>query len=417
MYSMDKTTFNFLSKDEILVGAWVSPPPSDTCGKHGSFINSKQYLNIKESGINTIYGLYERGDIEIEDVHQALIQAERNGINYLVRDERLRQVDSVDDYNRILNQYIQYDSFAGFLFWDEPGIIDFKKIRKIFDISKDSIAKEKLIYVNLLPIYADSNQFLSGASAPLKTQGLITPEEYYQNYVEITDPEYISYDFYPFEDDFPGLKEGFFNQYSLVNRIASAKQLPVLCFIQLVTYAKHVRLPIKSEILFHINISLAYNIKGIQYFTYFLPVNDASERFKGAMINHQGEKTEIYDHVKSANAFIQLIQSEIKHAKWLGIYEIGSAVIPEVDKVALEGVQVEGDHIIIGVFTHLNSILHYVVNSSLTESSECLMKFGKRTQTTIYDQNNLSCENKDIDDKFTFSLLPGEARLIKIHNC
>lgn len=416
MYSTKNGVFNFLDKDELLIGAWVAPPQKDVVGNKQSFINEEQYRYIKESGINTIYALYERGDNDIDIVKQALQCGVNAGVNYLVRDERLKNIETVDEYNSILKEYRYSKAFSGFLFWDEPGMIDYPNVYKVHELSRKSIDPSKLVYVNLLPLYATSDQLWSGAVVKEKTTKEIKPIDYYEAYVKETNPSFLSYDFYPFEGEFPNIKAGFYEQYSMVNKIAMKYQLPTMCFIQALSFNENTRIPTHQEISFHVNVSLAYNTKGIQYFTYFLPTNDREERFKGAMINHQGEKTKIYESVKSVNAFIRNIQADLKPAKWQGIVTSVNVDIPMTDRIYLKDIFVNADYVITGVYHHNDTMMLFCVNTSLTDDTNVSVIIPDSKTATITDQETGLTTNCNTNKPVLFSLKPGYANLIKIYN-
>lgn len=416
MYSTKKEVFDFLDKDELLIGAWVAPPYKGVVGNKQTYITDEQYRFIKASGINTIYALYERGDIDANNVRQALKCAVDNGVNYLVRDERLKTIETIDEYNNMLNDYNYSPAFAGFLFWDEPGMIDYPNVYKVHDLSKKSCDPSKLVYVNLLPQYATSDQLWSGAVVKEKTEKEINPDNYYEAYVKETNPRYLSYDFYPFEGEFPNIKPGFYEQYSVVNKIAMKYDLPTICFIQLLSFNENTRIPNHQEISFHVNVSLAYNTKGIQYFTYFLPMNDREERFKGAMINHQGEKTLIYESVKEINSFIKLIQADLKPAKWQGMVASVNVDIPVLDKIYLKDIFINADNVITGVYRNSDKIILFCVNTSLTDDTDVSLIIPESKLVTIIDQENGLVTNYKTNKPVLFSLKPGAANLIKIYN-
>ncbi|XFA98609.1 hypothetical protein ACAG96_07010 [Candidatus Izemoplasma sp. B36] len=413
---MNNDVFNFLRKNEILIGAWVSPPPRNTIENKETFINEKQYQFLKESGINTIYALYERGDQLLDEVTSALNLAERFDVNYLVRDERLKQVQSVTDYNKLVDTYKNKKAFSGFLYWDEPGMIDFPSIRNVFQIARKSSNPDKLVYVNLLPQYATNSQLFFGVLEKEKNNQIIDPRKYYEDFVQKTNSTYISYDFYPFEGEFPKIKEGFYQQYSLVNDIAIKYNLINMCFIQLCSFNQHSRNPSDIEIRFHVNVSLAYNTLGIQYFTYFLPVNGEVENFVGCMINHAGEKTPKFECVKKLNNFIKLIQEEITLARWEGIVTEDVKEVPVSDRIILKSICISGKNLLTGVYGSEHSKLLLIVNTSLTNTQEVTIQVNNPKDIVVFNQKDLTKKQDKIIKPLKFILQPGEARMIKIYN-
>lgn len=300
----------------MLIGAWIAPPHKIE-GIQENFNVLYQYKMIKEVGINTIYGLYENPENHNEQVDKAIELSNEVGINYFVRDPRLKDISDVKDIKKISNVYMKKGA-AGVLVADEPGTIDFNELSKGYNCFHE-IYKQKMYYVNLLPIYANANQFLMGAWYQEETQSKLDANAYYEAYVKELKLPYLSYDFYPFEGEFPNVRNDYFTQLEMIREITDREEIIPICFIQVNAFGPHIRIPTFKEILWQVNTSIAYGTKGIQYFTYFLPINNEFEKFRGSIIDHYGLKTKLFDEVKTINQWINQISPLIIDSKLIEV--------------------------------------------------------------------------------------------------
>ncbi|MGW7686224.1 hypothetical protein ACWGID_36105 [Kribbella sp. NPDC054772] len=192
-------------------------------------------------------------------------------------------------YTRARNAYGPYSSLAGFNFYDEPGAGWFATLAKALAISRE-LAPQLLPYINLLP---------SDDAA------------YYRNFVDVVKPSLISFDRYPL------LSEGredtnYFHNWAIVRDAALHGDIPSWVFIQTLAYNNH-REPTAAELLWQINISLAYGAKGIQYFTYWTPEAARGEGFGPALITVDGQRTSRYYAAKQINTtWLHQVGRELK---------------------------------------------------------------------------------------------------------
>jgi hypothetical protein len=83
-------------------------------------------------------------------------------------------------------------------------------------------------------------------------------------------------------------------------------------FIQTLAYNNH-REPTAAELLWQVNISLAYGAKGIQYFTYWTPEAARGEGFGPALITVDGKRTSRYYAAKEINTtWLHQVGRELK---------------------------------------------------------------------------------------------------------
>ena len=192
-------------------------------------------------------------------------------------------------YTRARDAYGPYSSLAGFNFYDEPGAGWFATLAKALSISRE-LAPQLLPYINLFPSDDAS---------------------YYRDFVDVVKPSLISFDRYPL------LSEGredanYFHNWAIVRDAALHGDIPSWVFIQTLAYNNH-REPTAAELLWQVNVSLAYGAKGIQYFTYWTPEAARGEGFGPALITVEGQRTSRYYAAKQINTtWLHQVGRELK---------------------------------------------------------------------------------------------------------
>jgi hypothetical protein len=134
---------------------------------------------------------------------------------------------------------------------------------------------------------------------------------YYRNFVDVVKPSLISFDRYPL------LSEGredanYFHNWAIIRDAALHGDIPSWVFVQTLAYDNH-REPTPAELLWQINISLAYGAKGIQYFTYWTPEAARGEGFGPALITVDGRRTPRYAAARKINTtWLHQVGRELK---------------------------------------------------------------------------------------------------------
>lgn len=268
---------------------------------------AERFTEIKDAGFDFVISGNYAGDGNIFQYQLGL--ARDAGLQMLISDDiQIRNMSrwfSISDtttdflsvtpaearelYTRARNAYGPYSSLAGFNFYDEPGAGWFTTLAKALAISRE-LAPQLLPYINLLP---------SDDAA------------YYRNFVDVVQPSLISFDRYPL------LSEGredanYFHNWAIVRDAALHGDIPAWVFIQTLAYNNH-REPTPAELLWQINISLAYGAKGIQYFTYWTPEAARGEGFGPALITVDGVRTSRYYAAQQINTtWLHQVGRELK---------------------------------------------------------------------------------------------------------
>lgn len=400
-----------MKNNTMKIGAWIAPPHFGD----KNFIDDGQFRRLKESGINTIYSLYERLPEDEEDVLKTLGLCEKYGIGYLVIDDDFSLKGNGTGVNAHI--YENRSAFVGILVCDEPGAEHFDKLKQLKK-SFDATFRDKLFYVNTLPSYSQPEQLLSGA-ARWREDGSPAGERAYLDYVdgyfEKVSPEVFSLDYYPMEGDFPNIKDGYFRQLSLARAYTARRNIPFWVFIQTCSWSASSRVPKKSEVFWQVSTALAYGARGIQYFTYFLPLEvsagSGDVSFTGSMIDADGQKTELYDIVRLCNAHLHKAAPILMESEFRGVQVFGECPIevPACD-LASGGVEsLSGGSFLCGSFTRAGQSAFYIVNLSLTETSRAAATLSEEREYVLLRKAR---KRKFSGRSFSAVLGPGEGILV-----
>ncbi|MFD7157599.1 hypothetical protein ACFV9C_23575 [Kribbella sp. NPDC059898] len=302
-------------------------------------------------------------------------------------------------YLRARNAYGPYSSLAGFNFYDEPGAGWFATLAKALAISRE-LAPQLLPYVNLLP-----------SDDPA----------YYRNFVDVVQPSLISFDRYPL------LSEGredanYFHNWAIVRDAALHGDIPAWVFIQTLAYNNH-REPTAAELLWQVNISLAYGAKGIQYFTYWTPEAARGEGFGPALITVDGQRTSRYYAAQQINtAWLHpvgrelkpLISETVEHANETPLPNGAVAFAPTT---LVSGVT--GDAVVVGTFRSRDAATTdrwlLIANRSHSARAKAVVALNQQTVGSV--SLFQPARQKYVPQRVgpvQLSLAPGAATLVKL---
>jgi hypothetical protein len=412
-----KNTYAPLGRDIMPIGAWVSPPPGNWGGTgNANYITNENYKTAKESGLNFLISLYERAESNMSGIMDALNFSQANGLKYIVTDSLIQT--GYDDYDRLnsgLSAYKNHPAFMGNMLSDEPSTPIFELLGEC-QKNFTKAAPNSCLYVNLLPNYATKNQlFISksdgGGGNPTKQDY----QNYLDQYVTAVKPKYLSYDYYPISDIYPTVASAYFENMSAIRYTAKKSNIPFWVFIQSCSFGGGTRIPTKSETFWQVNTSLAYGAKGIQYFTYWQPIE--SNDFAGSMITKTGQKTPIYYDVQEMNRQVAAVDSVLmnSNSKGLIVYKTSAAPVPVEDKLSnyKELTSVSGNTpMLIGCFDYNGKSVYYVVNNTINKDGNVTLNFSKNLNTNV-TQN--AVRSQKAGKSITINLNAGEGALVEIN--
>lgn len=407
-----------LGKDVMPIGAWVSPPPENAIygQKNPNYITDANYKLAKEAGLNIIYGLYENVENRLADVQRALDAAQANGLKYLVRDANAKAgIDDEEMMQSALEVYKNHPAYLGNLIQDEPSIRFFEMLGAYHNNYR-KVLPHSYFYINILPNYASKNQIHIDVTD--ERGGVASTEDYAQylrEYMDVVKPQFISYDYYPLEGEFPSMKQGYFENMSLIRKVSMEHKIPFWVFIQSCSYNAITRIPVRAETLWQVNTALAYGAQGIQYFTFWTPLE--SDDFQGAMITKTGEITQVYYDVQAANRQIAAVDHVLMNAVSQGvvIHKDSPVPIPEEDILRTYGelVSLEGETpVLVGCFDNAGQSAYYVVNNTIEAAGNTTMNFNTTVSVSV-TQNGVTTQKTG--ESLVLQLEAGEGVLVEIN--
>ena len=157
----------------------------------------------------------------------------------------------------------------------------------------------------------------------------------------------------------------------------------------------------EAELLFDVNLALAYGAKAIQYFTLVQPLHFAYEEGgkydyeRCGLIGADGNITRWYYYAKRANTQVQAVDEYLMHTASEGVIIHGTAARKcavddgaKNDTIFAENkyrelVEVLGDDCIIGCFDYKGGTALYVVNYSRVKKAETFLKFDDTYRYTV----------------------------------
>ena len=448
---MQKQMFPALGDNVMPIVGFYAPP--DECEWEGKKIPSLKtdeiFAKIKEAGFNVTFQMNDQIESKPDSVKKSLALCEKYGLQYMVCSDTLykkfnwrnaknleeelkeaRKLLSVERFEKALAPYVSEKAFAGLYVWDEPMKEDLPYLGEILSVYKKAMANlgatDKTYYVNLLP-------WLAGSGLNVKDY-----DEYLCHAVEKAGLEYISYDFYPFrkrdyvEKYFPqvktGISPGIFNLTAQVREVALRYDLPFWAFVQMGgNWSEEpdnfsVRRPTQTEVLWEVNLFLAYGAKGIQYFTlcnpvsYFKYLKHGGET--GAFLP-DGKKSDLYEAAKRANMQVAACDEILMNCKSTQIilhgdpptvieYDAGLTRETEYNELR----SVSGAPAMIGCFDYGGKTVLYVVhNKTDGGKGDIKLCFNGERRLRLLDRERDERINADF---LTLTLGAGEATLIAI---
>jgi hypothetical protein len=290
----------------------VPPPPIPIgfwCGPPDAFISPERYAEVLGAGFNFLMPPCE-GAPTSERNTLILDAAADAGIRAWIGDGRMPMAvtgipDATDRLDAIVADYASHPALAGYYITDEPGAAAFAGLAEVVAYLR-SIDPSHPAYINLLPNYATSEQL-----------GTPTYREHVQQFLDVVQPEILSYDHYHFLVD--GDRPGFFDNLAVVRELALLSDVP---FWQIVLLTQHYgyRHLTEPELLWEAMHTLVYGGKGVMFFTYW-SVPDAA--FQPAVIALDGTRTAYYDQIARVNAAARAIGSRLMEATSTGVFQNG----------------------------------------------------------------------------------------------
>lgn len=388
---------------------------------HGPFadyiIRPDVVENIAKSGM-TLVPLHYGSDVN----KKALPLLAANGLKALVGDPRIYKLyhaDNIDGADAVVKEIVEdYAEFSDVIIgWDlvdEPGAAKFPILGAIVAAFR-KYSPDKETMINLFPNYASPEQL-----------GNPTYGEHLDEFVKVVNPHCISYDHYHFvgregrkQLDLGDVDErerlirmaaeqtedrgGFFDNIEIVREKAEKYDLDAMLIVLLTEHGPYRNLT-AAELLWEVNMCLAYGMKRISFFTYWEPSHDEFWQWTNAMADTEGNLTQHYYDVQAIGAKIRPIGEYLFAHKNTAVYHIGQ---PEESAAQFKGYgKIDAIEGIDGVVGFYDDGSFYLANRSYQQERFFIV----RTEAPLYAF--VDGEWKECGGKFT--LPAGDAVLLKV---
>ena len=254
--------------------------------QYADMVTEDHYAEMAACYINTSYALYDNV-IYTEQVTKALEYAEKYNISYLAIGPGF---DSATNENTLEPQIYKTllknkpKALGGVIIKDEPSRSHFEQIATSRATFEKLMGKNFLYHSNVFPDYATERQRFGAGEIP---EGGYSHEQYIDDYIRIYNPQILSFAYYPLYE--AGIMQhGYFDNMSVMRTKAAEAKIPFWFYVQTCSFSDNTRIPNEADLHWLVNTALAYGAKGIQYFTYVVPISfPGGEQFNGAMIDLQ----------------------------------------------------------------------------------------------------------------------------------
>ncbi len=402
---------NYSVSDTVMYkGGWVAPPSEKIGGIN--YVTDERLKEVAESGINLLHVGYYPSDAE--STRKMIEYASKNGVYLIIGfNGPVKDDFSIDEIKDNLAEFAKNDYVIGFNLCDEPGQRSFKNLARSAELIRPYI-NGKMIYVNLMPMYATQSQLQGGWWSPHESEA--TTAGYYDvvdDFYATVDTEVMSYDFYPFRHEKGVSDPRYFDQLCVMNRLSKKYDKPVWNFTQVTSWNRDaVRNMTYSEMAWLNNTSLACGVTCLQYFCYWTPCDNV-ETFLNAMISKDGYKTRHYYFAQDLNRKVDAIAPYLLKATHEGVIAFGDTLAPYPTEYALRTYgnieTVMSDGMIIGCFKLDGKNMYYLVNTSVTETRVLEVSFKKDVDCSIVvGTETFDFQGKDVKR----AIAPGEGMLI-----
>ena len=317
----------YVSDKEFYISMWIGVPnvlkTYDEDGKvidNGRPLTTEEFeyhyqliseagFNYVEPGLNEYSTSYNLRILELAQKYNLNQYLNDYEIRALLLDQTQNEATVEAKLTNLAAKYTEYDSFAGLKITDEPSFNDiasYSTAKKRFD---KVFGKDKIFYINLLPVIAGPLAVTSDYQA------------YIKEYVKQIGTDYVSYDYYPLKTNAKEqnyVLEHFLYNMELVKQAAPDKDM--WTFLQSIEYGTNRTLTSVADATFQTYSFLAYGGVGIQWFCYWSPPRfDGATIFGESCIGRDGKPTEIYDYVKAANLEIRAFEDIYLNFDWQGV--------------------------------------------------------------------------------------------------
>jgi len=287
--------------EDFQIGVFWVPP--------AAYTNETHYDYLKEGHINWIINVAST-DLNSVAVNKKMLDlAAERGMKAIVADSRFDKVyeNTATDAEiaAMVNDYKGHPGLGGYYVMDEP---EFDNITYSGHAYQEFLKNDpdSIPYLNLLPYVWNKPQY----------------EQYVDEIIAATpDLKYLTFDNYPFRTNGTSnfdILDDYYTNLKIIREKGLENNLKTGAYIQAAGYFD-MRRPVGDELRYNVFTSLAYGMKALYWFPYWHP----GVPFQGAIINTDGQKTDLYEPFKNLNAEIEKWGPTLMKLNSVDVYHSG----------------------------------------------------------------------------------------------
>ena len=418
--------------NEIVISVFCPPEGATTVNgiAYPDRINETQYQLLKDCGINIVYGheVFMDRPESVKELFLSMDICHKLGLVYYVRDYFTHQycwkhengkneklyADRTEEEKKALDEqfeanlriYKDHPAFGGVLFSDEPGSANFEAI-KAGKAVFDRVCPGKRFYTNLYPMYAHSKLyqygvgFYDGPIDPeyeiLKHTNLERFQYHFRKFMDIVDPDIVSFDAYTYWDI-----EGIANtvhraQWDMTQYVShecrkAGKEY--WHFLQVggrFSGEEHLRITGFGDVNLGVSIALGYGARALELYTGCFPNCCIGTGEHSGIIDAFGNITEQYPMYQYAFMQVKAIQKYLVHAQ-LKAQVVSDAPYfgllpdPKIIRAMEDQWKGAGDTVFDGTFLPDGNIqvAEYGALKGITSTSQCIVSCFESNGETVY---------------------------------
>lgn len=382
----------------------------------GDHRSVETYQEYKDCGFDTLMLLgndaYWGEDFETSQLKKNMDMCQEVGLKCIVFDHRIHNYSAstesligegkqfaseeefVAEIAKCMEPYTDHPAFYGLSLYDEPKYNQMEAMGQTIRAIK-AVKEDTFVHSVLLPLLDNMDmEYFTGE--PFGVATFDSYKTYINKFLEESQEDYYGYDCYPIRED--GILSSYFRCLQVAVTTAAEHGADVFLTVQSDAIAGYLKLPNENELRFQSSAALAFGVKNLLYFTYWMFPTRTSENHTGAIMDDKGEKM-IYDEVQRVNLDTQEMAKVLLHFDYEKAYitfnketsisaplYFGALESSELDNV--ENVTVSQATIVTQLYDDEKDITGYMVmNASEPEdevSDEVSLTFSGYKFATIY---------------------------------
>ena len=316
--------------------AYVGPTPGNYITAAGQQVyggdnrSIESYQEYKDCGFDTLLLLgndgYSGQNFESSDLKRNLDMAQEVDLKVIVFDSRMHDLSAAADgligdgkefdsmealirkVEEYMSPYMDHPAFYGISLVDEPSHNQFQALGEVTKAIK-AVNEDIFVHTVMLP-YHDGITIDRYTGASFGDATIDSYKTYINDYLETSGADYFGYDNYPFLVD--SLLSTYYRNMQVAVTEAAEKDADVVLSVQSCEMLGVTRAPEEDDFRFQANAALAFGVKNILYYTYWMFPTRTVENYVTAIMDDDGTKM-LYDEVQRVNADTQAMAKILLH--------------------------------------------------------------------------------------------------------